>query len=247
MIRRFRANRDSLFSSPSHHESATTMNHNDVFPAALQQKLTSLGVVAVVVIDDAAKAAPLARALLEGGVGAMELTLRTQASFEALRQIRDSVPEMIVGCGTVLETGQVDQVLALGAAFGVAPGLNPRVVRHAMECGLPFAPGVLTPSEVEQALELGCRLMKFFPAEPSGGLDYLRTMAAPFRHLGVKFVPLGGLNAKNAGSYLQEKELIAAIGGSWLAPKKAMDEGHWDAIRDLAREATQLVQSVRTR
>lgn len=218
---------------------------DSVFPSALQEKLTGLGVVAVVVIDDAAKSVPLARALWEGGVGAMELTLRTEASLESLRQIRAGVPEMIVGCGTVLETGQVDQVLSAGAAFGVAPGLNPRVVRHAIESGLPFAPGVLTPSDVEHALELGCRLMKFFPAEPSGGLDYLRSMAAPFRHLGVKFIPLGGLNARNAPSYLEEKSLVPAIGGSWLAPKKAMDAGEWGQIRDLAREACDLVRKAR--
>lgn len=222
------------------------MNHSDdVFPGSLQKKLTQLGVVAVVIIEDAAKGVPLARALVEGGVTAMELTLRTEAALEALREIRAEVPEMIVGCGTVLKTGQVDQALSVGAAFGVAPGLNPRVVRHAVECGLPFAPGVLTPSEVELALELGCRLLKFFPAEPSGGLDYLRTMAAPFRHLGVKFLPLGGLSPKNAGTYLEERGLIAAIGGSWLAPKKALDEGNWEQIRTLAREATALVKSTR--
>lgn len=216
-----------------------------VFPAALQGQIAELGVVAVVVIDDASRSVPLARALLEGGVGAMELTLRTEASLEALRQIRDSVPEMIVGCGTVLGTSQVDQVLAAGAAFGVAPGLNPRVVRHAIESGLPFAPGVLTPSEVEQAIEMGCRLLKFFPAESSGGLDYLRTMAAPFRHLGVKFIPLGGLNARNTAAYLRERDLIAAIGGSWLAPKDALKEGDWDLIRTLAREVSDLAQGAR--
>lgn len=222
------------------------MNHsNDVFPSALQKQLTQLGVVAVVVIEDAAKGVPLARALVEGGVTAMELTLRTESALEALREIRAEVPEMTVGCGTVLKTGQVDQILSVGAAFGVAPGLNPRVVRHAVECGLPFAPGVLTPSEVELALELGCRLLKFFPAEPSGGLEYLRTMAAPFRHLGVKFLPLGGLSPKNAGTYLEERSMIAAIGGSWLAPKKAMDEENWEHIRTLAREASALVKTIR--
>jgi 2-dehydro-3-deoxyphosphogluconate aldolase / (4S)-4-hydroxy-2-oxoglutarate aldolase len=197
------------------------------------------------VIDDASKSVPLARALLEGGVGAMELTLRTDASMESLHRIRTEVPAMLVGCGTVLNTNQVDQILSAGAAFGVAPGLNPRIVRHAIDRGLPFAPGVVTPSEVELAIELGCRLLKFFPAEPSGGLDYLRVMAAPFRHLGVQFLPLGGLSTKNAATYLEERGLIAAIGGSWLAPKSALDEGNWELIRRLAREASELARKVR--
>ena len=217
----------------------------NLFPAALHQELSRLGVVAVVVIEDASKIVPLAQALIEGGVGAMERTLRTSASLESLRRIRAEVPAMIVGCGTVIETRQVDEILAEGAAFGVAPGLNPRIVRHAIDRGLPFAPGVVTPSDVELAVELGCRLLKFFPAEPSGGLEYLRVMATPFRHLGVEFLPLGGLNASNAATYLQERRLIAAIGGSWLAPKQALDEGNWDVIRSLAREASDLVRKVR--
>jgi len=188
---------------------------------------------------------PLAEALLRGGITAMELTLRTEAALEGLREIRQQVPDMLVGCGTVLETGQVDQVLAVGAAFGVAPGLDARVVRHAIESGLPFAPGILTPTDVGRAVELGCRLLKFFPAEISGGLEYLRTIAAPFDHLGIQYLPLGGLNPANAAGYLAEHRLVAAIGGSWLVPRSAVESGNWERVELLAREASELVAQIR--
>ena len=162
-----------------------------LFSATISQQLADTGVVAVLMIDDPADAVPVARALLAGGVNAMELTLRTPAALDALRAIRAGVPEMLAGIGTILTPEQVQDVAAAGAAFGVAPGVNRRVVMAATDLGLSFAPGVVTPSDVEAALELGCRLLKFFPAEPSGGLAYLKSLAAPFAHLGVRYVPLG--------------------------------------------------------
>jgi 2-dehydro-3-deoxyphosphogluconate aldolase/(4S)-4-hydroxy-2-oxoglutarate aldolase len=214
------------------------------FDSSLARRVETCGIIAVLVVDRVEDAVPLARALLTGGVNVMELTLRTPAAIDALKAIRAEVPEMIAGVGTILTTEQVKQVVDAGAAFGVAPGLNPRVMQAAGEAGLSFAPGVLTPSDIELAVEHGCKVLKFFPAEPSGGLAYLKAMAAPYAHLGLKFVPLGGLNAKNMASYLANPD-IAALGGSWLAPRDLIQEGAWDKITTLAKEAVQIIKSTR--
>lgn len=207
-------------------------------------RLQRTGVVAVLVLDDVASAVPLTRALLAGGVDCMELTLRTPAALEALGRIVREVPEMLAGVGTVLTPGQVREVKAAGAAFGVAPGMNPTVVREAERAGLPFAPGVCTPSEIELALELGCRVLKLFPAEPSGGLAYLRSIAAPYAHLGVQYIPLGGVSAANAESYLREADVLA-LGGSWLAPRDLIRRQDWQAVTANAAEAASIVGRVR--
>ena len=170
----------------------------------------------------------------------MELTLRTEAALGALRRIRAAVPEMLAGVGTVLTPAQADDAKYAGAEFAVSPGMNPRVVKAADDAGLPFAPGILTPSDIEQALECGCRMLKFFPAESSGGLAYLKAMAAPYLHLGVSFIPLGGVNEKNMASYLADP-LIDAVGGSWLAPRDAIREGRWDEITALAKAAREII------
>lgn len=214
------------------------------FPADLRQQLHQTGVIAVLMIDRADDAVPLARALLAGEVSGIELTLRTDAALECLRRIRAEVPEMTVGVGTILTPKQANEALEAGATFGVAPGMNPRVVAEAARIGLPFAPGVCTPTDIELALEAGCRLLKFFPCEPCGGLPYLRTIAAPFMHLGVQFIPLGGVNAANAATYLKEPSVLA-LGGSWLAPKDLIARGDWQAITALASEITGIVQQVR--
>ncbi|MCX7819091.1 MAG: bifunctional 4-hydroxy-2-oxoglutarate aldolase/2-dehydro-3-deoxy-phosphogluconate aldolase [Kiritimatiellae bacterium] len=186
---------------------------------------------------------PLARALMEGGVGAMELTLRTPAALDALRRIRAEVPEMLAGVGTILTPDQVEAARSAGAAFGVSPGTNPRVLEAAARSGLPFAPGVATPSDIERALEHGCQVLKLFPAEPLGGIAYLRAIAAPYQHLGVRFVPLGGLTQGNVAQWLAEP-LVLAVGGSWLAPRDAIRNGDWAAIRALAEAArTAVVQT----
>jgi 2-dehydro-3-deoxyphosphogluconate aldolase/(4S)-4-hydroxy-2-oxoglutarate aldolase len=216
----------------------------DPFREELKALLRDAGVIAVLVIDRLQDAVPLARALVAGGVRVMELTLRTDCALDALRAIREEVPEMTAGAGTVLTPGQVAAVSDAGAAFGVSPGLNPRVVTAAREAGLSFAPGVAVPSDVESALELGCRLLKLFPAEPMGGVAYLKSMAAPYEHLGVGFVPLGGINTGNLPSYLSEP-LITAIGGSWIAPRDLIVQGDWSAIEQRAREARLLVDACR--
>jgi len=214
------------------------------FPAELQAKVEASGVIAVLVIDEARHAVPVARALLEGGISAMELTLRTDAAIDAIKAIRAEVPEMLAGVGTVLRPDQVRQVVDAGAAFAVAPGFNRRVVEAAIEAGMPFAPGIATPTDIEAALELDCRLLKFFPAEPSGGLKYLASMAAPYAHLKIRYVPLGGLDAGNMRTYL-ESPLIGALGGSWIAPRDLIKAEQWDQIRERAAEATKIVREVR--
>ena len=210
----------------------------------LHDHLHQSGVIAVLMVGDADDAVPLAQALLAGGVNCIELTLRTEAAMQSLVRIRHEVPEMHVGVGTILTPQQVHDVKEAGAMFGVAPGMNPRVVREAQAIGLPFAPGVCTPTDIEMALEQDCRILKFFPSEPSGGLAYLRTIAAPFAHLGVKYIPLGGVGAGNAEAYLKDPNVLA-LGGSWLGPKELVLQKDWVAITQLAQQASRIVNSVR--
>lgn len=213
-----------------------------LFDQALADKVSAAGVVAVLVIDDVNDAVPLARALLAGGVDVMELTLRTPAALDALRAIRRDVPEMTAGIGTILTADQLQAAWEAGATFGVSPGCNPRLLAAARQAGFSFGPGIATPSDIEAALEHGAKLLKFFPAEQLGGLPYLRAMAAPYAHLDLRYIPLGGLTVTNAGSYLSDP-LIAAIGGSWIAPREAIKARDWKAIESNARAACQLVPS----
>ena len=222
----------------------THMTKSERTDLDIQAHLKGTGVLAVLVIDDATDAVPLARALLDGGVDCIELTLRTDAAMESLRRIRAEVPEMLVGAGTVFTPEQVNEVKGAGAAFGVAPGMNPRVVAEARRVGLPFAPGVCTPTDIELAIEQGCRWLKFFPSEPSGGLAYLRSIAAPFLHLGIQFIPLGGVSATNAEAYLREPSVLA-LGGSWLAPRELIQRKNWNGITANAREVSATVKRVR--
>ena len=213
-------------------------------PDPIFKRIHQCGVIAVLVIEDARHAVPLARALIEGGVQAMELTLRTPAALEALRLVKAEVPEMLAGVGTVITPEQVADIVRLKADFAVAPGTSPRVIAAARAHGLPFVPGVATPSDISTAVELGCRELKFFPAEPSGGIPYLKSMAAPFAHLGLGFIPLGGVSVANLKNYLQTPSILA-VGGSWLAPNHLIQDEAWDKIRALALEARSVVDSAR--
>ncbi len=213
------------------------------FKKQVLQRIREAGVIAVLVVDEVEDAVPLARSLLDGGVKIMELTLRTPAALDALRAIRDNVPEMMAGIGTILTPRQVKDVANAGAAFGVAPGTNPNVVKAALDSGLSFAPGVATPSDIETALELECRALKFFPAEPSGGMPYLKSMAGPYKHLELTFMPLGGINARNMSAYLKE-DMIPAVGGSWLAKRDVIRNHDWQTITENAREATQIIRKL---
>ncbi len=210
----------------------------------LYERIGRCGLVATLTVDDASKAVSLARALLAGGMDVMELTLRTEAAYDAIEAVKKQVPEILVGVGTVLRIDQLDRVVELGADFAVAPGVNPKIVEHASRVGIPFAPGICTPSDIERAVELGCQVLKFFPAEPCGGIKYLKNMAAPYSHLGLKYIPLGGLNANNLGEYLT-CDMILGAGGSWIAPRDAINSGDWETITNSTRLAIELIKKVR--
>jgi 2-dehydro-3-deoxyphosphogluconate aldolase/(4S)-4-hydroxy-2-oxoglutarate aldolase len=211
------------------------------FPQSILQRLEKSGVVAGFSVDHVEHAVPLARALLAGGIDAIELTFRTHAALDALRAICQEVPEMLIGVGTILTPEQVVQVKDAGADFAVAPGMNPRVIHAANQAGLPFAPGICTPSDLEAAIELGCRFVKFFPAEACGGINYLKSMAAPYKHLGIKYFPLGGLNAENMVDYLKE-EFVPNIGGSWIVKQEMVLNEDWEGITARAAEVRKIIE-----
>ena len=198
------------------------------------EQFQKLGIIPVVVIDDAKDAAPLAKALCEGGLPVAEVTFRTDAAEEAIRLMTEACPEMLVGAGTVLTTEQVDRAVAAGSKFIVSPGLNPKVVKYCQEKNVPITPGTARPTDIEMALELGLDVVKFFPAEQNGGLAMIKAMAAPYTK--VKFMPTGGISAKNLKSYLDFDKIIAC-GGSWMVPKDLVAAGDFEAIKNLTREA----------
>ncbi len=218
----------------------------NAFDPALASLIQASGNIAVIVIDNVDDAEPLARALLDGGIRAIELTFRTAAAPAALRRLAAFSSELIVGAGTLLTPEQVREASQAGAAFAVAPGLNPRVAKAASELGLSYAPGVMTPSEIELGLELGCSIQKFFPAGPLGGLKTIATLAAPYKHLGIRFIPLGGITPETTAEYLKSP-LIAACGGSWIAPGKLISAHDWDAIRANAALACRIAAEARAK
>ena len=215
-----------------------------LFPDNVLLRIRKTGVIAVLIVDNPGRAVKLARALLAGGVDIMELTLRTSAAIDCLKAVTSEVPEMMAGAGTIIFPEQVDQVVAAGAAFGVAPGTNPVVIRRAIDKGLPFAPGIMTPTDIDTAVQWGCRELKFFPSEPSGGLNMLSSIKAPYAHLGLQYIPLGGVTTGNLQSYLNDPDVLA-VGGSWLAKKDVIDAEKWDVITAAALEATTIGRSVR--
>jgi len=209
-------------------------------------RIDDAGIVAVLVIDELKHAVPVAKALLAGGVDAIELTLRTPVALLAADLIKKEVPEIALGFGTVLTVDQVKAVVDAGADFAVAPGCNPRVLAEAYKKGLSFAPGIMTPTDIEIAVENGCRVIKYFPAETSGGMEHLENMVAPYQYLGLKFIPLGGCNMSNARGYL-ESPLITAIGGSWVAKRPLIQGEKWDEITANAKAIRDLIIDVRTK
>jgi 2-dehydro-3-deoxyphosphogluconate aldolase/(4S)-4-hydroxy-2-oxoglutarate aldolase len=196
--------------------------------------LRAARIVPVIVIDDPADAVPLARALVDGGLRCAEITFRTTRAAEAINRIAAAVPEIFVGAGTVLSPAQAATAWESGARFIVAPGFNPRVVDYCIAQGMPVYPGICTPTELEAALEKGLRTVKFFPAEPSGGLAFLKAMAAPYGDVG--FMPTGGVSLANLGSYLAYDRIVAC-GGSWMAPADWIAAKQFDRIRDESRRA----------
>ena len=213
--------------------------------ADLTSRLLERRLVPVVVIEDAAKAVDLAQALLSAGLGVIEITFRTAAAEEAIRRIAKECPKMLVGAGTLLDAEQVKKAAGAGARFGLAPGLDEKVVQAAQKEKLAFVPGVATPSEVQQALSLGCLVQKFFPAEQAGGAPYLKALEGPYGHTGVSFIPTGGLHAGNATAYLALKS-VAALGGSWFVDKKFIESNDWKKIQTLTQEAIQLTTGAKS-
>ncbi len=200
------------------------------------------GVVPVVVLDDAKDAVPTAKALLAGGVDVMEITFRTAAAADSIRAVAERCPDMLVGAGTVVTLEQCKQALECGAKFIVAPGFDEEVVRWCVERNIPITPGCVTPTEIMAAMKLGLSVVKFFPAGVYGGLKAMKALSAPFG--GVKFIPTGGVDAKNLKEYL-EAPFVHAVGGSWLCLKKEIAAGNFDAITALCREASKIVREVR--
>lgn len=204
-------------------------------------QLRRMRIVPLIVIDDPSRAVPLAQALLAGGLPCAEVAFRTPAARDALARMAAECPEVLVGAGTVLSAQQVDDAHAAGARFIVAPGLNERVVRRSQELGLPVFPGICTPTEIEAALALDLRVLKFFPAEPMGGLPFLKAIAAPYG--AVEFMPTGGIGESHLSSYLAFDRVVAC-GGSWMAPQAWIAAGAFEKVRDAVAQAVSTVQSL---
>lgn len=201
---------------------------------AVLEKIQKIGIVPVVVLEDVKDAKPLAKALCEGGLPCAEVTFRTEAAEESIRIMAEEFPEMLVGAGTVLTIEQVDRAVNAGAKFIVSPGLNPKIVRYCVEKGIPITPGTASPSDVEQAIELGLHVVKFFPAEAAGGLKMIQSMAAPY--IDMMFMPTGGISVKNVNEYLAFPKILAC-GGSWMVNQEFVRKGEFDKITALTREA----------
>jgi len=197
-------------------------------------EIYNIGIVPVIALDDAKDAEPLARALCNGGLPCAEVTFRTAAAEESIRIMAEKFPEMLVGAGTVLTTEQVDRAVNAGAKFIVSPGLNPTVVKYCVDKNIPIVPGTANPSDVEAALSLGLEVVKFFPAEQAGGINYIKAIAAPYTKL--RFMPTGGVNADNLKSYLDFPKIVAC-GGTWMCKKELVTEGKFDEIEKLTRQA----------
>ena len=201
--------------------------------STLLEKLSALKIIPVIAIKDADDAVALGKVLIENGMPSAEITFRTPAAAQAIAHLREAYPDMVIAAGTVLTTDQVDQAIAAGVDFIVSPGLNPRIVQYCQARGVTMIPGVNSPSLVEQAMELGLRHLKFFPAEASGGLAMLKAMSAVYP---VRFMPTGGISPDNVQAYLS-LESVFACGGTWMVPTDLIDRRQWDKIGELVKAA----------
>jgi 2-dehydro-3-deoxyphosphogluconate aldolase/(4S)-4-hydroxy-2-oxoglutarate aldolase len=197
-------------------------------------ELRKIGIIPVIKIDDAEKAVPLAKALIAGGIPCAEITFRTAQGEKAIAEISKETPGILLGAGTVLTVDQVDKAIAAGAKFIVSPGFNPKVVSHCIEKGIPVTPGCSNPSDIEMALEMGLEVVKFFPAEQAGGLEYIKAIPAPYSS--VSLIPTGGINAQNIGKYIAYEKTLAC-GGSWMVNAELINSGNWEKISALCKEA----------
>ncbi|ACH64560.1 bifunctional 4-hydroxy-2-oxoglutarate aldolase/2-dehydro-3-deoxy-phosphogluconate aldolase [Aliivibrio fischeri] len=198
----------------------------------IEQQLKEIKVVPVIAIEDKNNAVPLAKVLIENGLPCAEVTFRTEAAAESIRLMREAYPSLLIGAGTVLTTHQVDEAINAGADFIVSPGLNPTTVTYCLEKNIPIIPGVNNPSLVEQAMSLGLKTVKFFPAEPSGGLPMLKALSAVYP---VEFMPTGGISPSNVSDYLALTSVIAC-GGTWMVPNSMINNGDWEGLAKLVKD-----------
>ena len=203
------------------------------------ETLSAIRIVPVLVLNDVDSGLKMCEVLAECGLPAAEITFRTTAAEAVIKAASSRFPELYLGAGTVLNSRDLHRAFDAGAKFAVAPGFNPTIVKEAVANGFAFAPGVCTPSEVEQAMEYGCRFLKFFPAEASGGINFLKSLIAPYKHMGVRFMPTGGVTTANVAEYLAVKEIVA-VGGTWLGKSSDIESGNWDAIRTAVKAAVEL-------
>jgi len=208
----------------------------------LLKKLGSLKIIPVIAIEEKDKAIPLANALMKGGLPVAEITFRTSAAADVLTILRKEKPQMLLGAGTVLTVDNLKKAIDCGASFAVAPGLNQNVVETAQKMNFPFFPGVMTPSEVEKSLNLGCSILKFFPAEAAGGIKLLKSLEAPYGHMGLQFIPTGGITLQNMSDYLSVSSVLA-VGGTWIAKKEHISNGDWLKISSNCREGVNKIKS----
>lgn len=203
--------------------------------------LRRIKVIPVLVLHDIETGIKIGELLSRHGLSAAEITFRTHAAESVIQELSKRFPNLYIGAGTILTKTDLKRAFDAGAKFAVAPGFNPTVVREAVSAGYPFAPGICSPSELEQAHELGCSLFKFFPAEAAGGVKMLKSIIAPYRHLGVSFMPTGGITTENMKSYLAIPE-VTAVGGTWLGKEADIKAGNWDSIEAAIKETVALVK-----
>ncbi len=205
-------------------------------------QLKQIGIIPVVVLYDKLDAVPLAECLMEGGLPCAEVTFRTPVAEESIRLMAKTFPEMIIGAGTVLTTEQANRAIGAGAKFIVSPGFNPKVTEYVLKKGVPMTPGVCTPTEIEAAMQFDLDVLKFFPAEPSGGIKMIKALAAPYVNL--QFMPTGGINTENVKDYLKFDRIVAC-GGSWMVNGGLIKDGKFEEIKKLVREAADIVKEIR--
>lgn len=215
------------------------------FRDEIAARIQASGLIAVIILEDVESAVPLAQALLDGGIDVIELALRTPAALPAISLMKAKVPGMTVGAGTVLSPLNLSSAREAGADFAVSPGVNRDVLEAASRSGFSFAPGVATPSDIESALACGCKMLKFFPVEQIGGLRYFDAVTAPYEHLGIKYIPLGGLTEEKIPAYLGRPQ-VAALGGTWMASRELIASRDWPRITSASARAMEVVRKIRT-
>lgn len=212
--------------------------------AKAEQQLRQAGIIPVLALEDVESGLKLIEVLSGAGLRALEITYRTKAAPDVIKEAKKRFPHMLLGAGTVLNLDHLKQAIDLGASFAVAPGFNPTIVKAAIEKNFAFCPGIVTPSEVEQAYELGIRMFKFFPAEAAGGIPMIKSIIAPYKHLGIAFMPTGGVTPKNAPDYLAIPQ-IACVGGTWLGKSEDIKAGNWAKIEADAKASMDMLKQCR--